>query len=71
MSVALVDILCPRIYIPMNVQNICFIFIKILSNLLPTKLRPCETGTYWISTNIDPHKNKVHPQNAIKETVMI
>lgn len=70
MSVAFVDILCPRIYIPTNIQNICFIFIKILPNLLPTKLRPRETGTYWISTNIDPHKNKVHhPQNAIKETV--
>lgn len=68
MYVAFVGNLCPRINIPMKKQTfVCFFFIKILPNLLPTKLRPYETVKYWLSTNVDPHKNKVNPQNAIKE----
>lgn len=46
---------CPRIYTPTSVYTgICLIFIKIIPNLLPTKIRPYEPGQFWLPTNIDP-----------------
>lgn len=48
---------CPVIYIPMNVYtSICLICIKIISNLLPTKLRLHEPGKFWLPMNIDPYE---------------
>lgn len=54
---------CPQIYITTNLCTcICLIFIKILANLLPTKLYPNKQGKFLLSTNIDPHKKKMIPQ---------
>lgn len=49
-------IVCQQIYIPMNMSaNICWIFIKIIPNLLPTKLR-LQPGKFQLPTNIDHYK---------------
>lgn len=46
---------CPRIYTPTSVyMGICLIFIKIIPNLLPTKIRPHEPGQFWLPQTLTP-----------------
>lgn len=63
MVVALVDNPSPRIHIPTNVYtSFCLLLIKIIPNLLPTKLRPHEPGQFCLPTNIDPPRIKMNPR---------
>lgn len=41
---------------PQTYINICLMFIEIITELVPTKLRPHETGTFWVPTNIEPQE---------------
>lgn len=37
-----------------SIKSICLIFIYLIPNLLPTKLRTRKPGKVWLPTNIDP-----------------
>lgn len=58
MFLVFVTKLCPRIYISMNYNKIiCFIFIKIISIILPPKLRPHKLRKFWLPRTLTPTNN--------------